>query len=106
MKYRECFCVNENYWNSFEFYKFGKQKIQCRFRYDPIPKTGKYYLKFNNYYRHIKTTQEKRWNCTHKNYIRNKRSNRNLSEYWDDLLRSDYKNNNWKVCSKRKHQYK
>lgn len=80
-----------------------EQKIRCRFRFDPVPCTGTHWY-HGNYYRHMKTYQERRSNYAYEGYTRGKR--RNLPEPWDDWGRSDYKHNSWKKCTKRKRQYK
>lgn len=57
-----------------------------------------------SYMRRPRTTQEKRWSESHKEYIRSKRNKRNLADAWDDKCRSDIDNRSWK--GSRKTQYK
>ncbi len=69
------------------------------FRNGPVPGCG-----VNNWgytLRRMKTTQEKRINCAHKEFTRGKR--RNLPEHWDDYVRSDlFIKHSWKKQKKRK----
>jgi hypothetical protein len=71
------------------------------FRNGPVPGVSNKYH-FYNYYRRIKTTQERRINCAHHKYTRGKR--RNLPSAWDDIARSDFTNghSSWKNQKKRK----
>jgi len=67
------------------------------FRKGPVPYTGGWgrYC----WLRHIKTTQERRLNCTYKKYVRAKR--KNLPSYWDDIKRSDTnRTQSWKRSKK------
>lgn len=69
------------------------------FRKGPIPHTGRNYYGFYNWYRGVKTTQELKWNCAHKNYTRGKR--RNIRNAWDDVPRSDRRiKQSWKKQKK------
>jgi hypothetical protein len=71
------------------------------FRKGPVPFTGRSNRGGYKYYRSIKTTQERRINDAHKEFIRAKR--RNLPSAWDDLPRSkDRIKHSWKKQKKRK----
>jgi hypothetical protein len=92
MKYQEVFYTSV--WRLKDF--------KLRFRFDPIPYSGKYKgIGFG--YRNIKTTQERKYSCDpeHKPYIRGKRSFRNLPEAWDDIPAFPIKRS-WKRTKKRK----
>jgi len=69
------------------------------FRNGPVPGTGGYST--GNYFRQVKTTQEKRFNCAHHEYTRGKR--RNIPSDWDDIKISDhYTGHSWKKQHKKK----
>ncbi len=69
------------------------------FRNGPVPYTGVNHG--YNYYRNIKTTQERRLNYAYEGYTRGKR--RNLPCSWDDINRSDVGiKQSWKKNKKRK----
>ena len=57
-----------------------------------------------SYMRRPKTTQERRWSEAYRKYTRPKRNRRNLVSAWDDIIRSDIYDRNWKRY--RKTQYK
>jgi len=71
-----------------------KRKYMFKYRIDPVPFTGHY--KRGRLFRHIRTTQERRYNLSeeHKDYVRGKR--RKLPEAWDDILISSQYNKSWK----------
>ena len=77
--------------------------IICHYRFDPIPGTGNKYR--NKYYRHIKTTQELKWNFVYSEYTRSKRTKRYLPSFWDECIRNNH-SKSWKDCTKRRKQYK
>ena len=69
------------------------------FRNGPIPGTGGW--ENSNYFRQVKTTQEKRFNCAHYEYTRGKR--RNIPSSYDDIKISDhYTGHSWKKQKKKK----
>ncbi len=70
------------------------------YRYDPVPYVHKY--KKGRTWRHPKTTQELRFNCLDKEYVRRKRNNV-LPDAWDDLWIRRQKN--WKSQMKTRHQW-
>lgn len=98
MNYQEIFYTSDIWFTS----KYKRTGIKLRFRFDPIPGSGKYRGR-GYYYRNIKTTQERKYACDpeHKPYIRGKRSLRNLPEAWDDIPANTIKRN-WKRTKKRK----
>ena len=63
------------------------------YRKNPVPRTGK---KSWNYYRKIKTFQERKESIYSKEYIRAKRNYTNLPNSWDDITRKDFKDRSWK----------
>ena len=69
------------------------------FRNGPVPHTGKK-RSYLHYYRMIRTTQEKRYNYAHKDFVRGKR--RQLPSAWDDLPREYRRRESWKNSKKRK----
>lgn len=52
--------------------------------------------------RHPRTTQEHRMNCVHPELVRAKRVGKNLPTAFDDILRNDINDKNWKRCKVRK----
>ncbi len=69
------------------------------FRNGPVPGVGGWGN--GSYYRRVRTTQEKKFNCAHKKYTRGKR--RNLPCAWDDIKISDhYTGHSWKKQRKKK----
>lgn len=60
----------------------------------------------SKYYRRPKTTQEAKYSCDedHKQYIRGKRSYKNLPNSYDDLQNTAKSDKSWKRKSKAKHQ--
>lgn len=96
MKYKEIFYIGDYYLKGY----LGK--FNLKFRFDPIPHTGKCYS-LGYLYRNIKTTQEKKYACDseHKPYIRGRRSFSNLPDAWDEIPTSSIKRS-WKRTKKRK----
>ncbi len=96
-----------------DFYKYNLDKRKKKkyiknfiYRKSPVPNTGKRSL-YKNYFRYIKTTQEKRWSFLGENEIypvklRKKRNFKNIPNSWDDIIKERHKN--WKKF--RKTQYK
>jgi hypothetical protein len=75
-------------------------KQSCfRFRIDPVPGVHKY-GSYARYYRKLRTTQEKRWNIPHREYVRPKR--KNLPDFWDDYYISKERTKSWKRTKKKK----
>lgn len=75
------------------------------YRKEPVPFTGKRigHRRWYCYYKRPKTTQERRWSCTHKEYVRGKRTIHNLSNSWDDIPRGDADSRkSWKNQKKKK----
>jgi len=95
MKYKDLFCVN----------KYYNIKFYCRYRFDSIPRTGKNYY-YTNLMRKPKTRQELKQSFAYPKFTRSKRKKNYIPTEWDDNIRSDHNNNNWKKCTKRKHQWK
>ena len=80
---------------------FNKIYVRCRFRIDPIPRSGKWH-RYKTYLRNMRTTQERRMSFSHPRYTRAKRNKRNLPDSYDDYYRSDISNKSWKHIKKRK----
>ncbi len=77
-----------------------RKKGSWEFRKDPVPGTGN--GRWHSYWRHPKTTQERKITCScNDRYTRGKR--RNLPNTWDDIRRSDILvKHSWKKLKKRK----
>ena len=73
-----------------------------RFRFDPVPNTGKPSRLYPAIWRHPKTTQERKWSFADPEYVRGKRSARNIPNCWDDWTRTDWDNRSWKAKKVRK----
>jgi len=96
-----------------DFYKYNLDKRKKKkyiknfiYRKSPVPYTGKRSL-YKNYFRYIRTTQEKRWSFLGENEIypvklRKRRNFKNIPNSWDDIIKERHKN--WKKF--RKTQYK
>lgn len=72
-----------------------------KFRYDPVPGSGKLKNRVHNYFRHMKTAQERRWSYSYSKYIRAKRNATNLPNDWDDFPIAD-KQRGWKRTKKKR----
>lgn len=72
------------------------------FRRDSVPGTG---LRSGHYYRHPKTSQERRQAVACPELTRPRRRMRYLPTYWSDLLRSDVLDRSWKCDKKRLRQW-
>lgn len=86
----------------------SRRYVPFRFRFDPVPGTGKWWnpWKFYNFYKKPKTTQERRWAIAYPEFVRAGRSARNLPNAWDDWPRTDYRHSKcWKKCRKVKKQW-
>lgn len=94
---KEVFMPKYKYNKGWRYYSLYKDSNYLGFRNGPIPHTGK--RGGYNYYRDVKTTQERRMNCAHLEYTRGKR--RNLPSSWEDIGRSDMMNKySWKKQKK------
>ena len=72
------------------------------FRYDPVPHIGKMRGHSGCWYKTPHTTQEKRWNIAHFEYVRGKRHPSYLADVWDDYVRSDVRTRkSWKKNKKK-----
>ena len=72
-------------------------------RHDPVPNTGRKNWNFGNWYKTPRTTQEKRWNEAHIEYVRGRRHKKYLVSAWDDYPRSDsFIKRSWKKNKKKK----
>jgi len=98
------FKTNELMYKKFLWYN---QRAYFRYRRDPVPRTGINGGARYNYYRRMRTYQERRINSYHsKEYgdIMRIRGNRaNLPSSWDDYPRELQKS--WKKYGKRKKQW-
>ena len=98
MKYGDrCYVLRYIWFDSYRKHK--KLYHGYRYRIDSVPFIGKRRWRFSNYYRRMRTTQERRTNYAYEGYTRGKR--RNLSEAWDDIPRSNYYDRSWKNCTKK-----
>ncbi len=87
----------------YPIYPWCYEPIIYKYRFDPVPYIHKKKYHRGCVYRHPRTTQEKRWNIAHKDYVRGKRHASNLPDVWDDFCRSDLKTNkSWKKTKKRR----
>jgi len=85
--------------HSWRFYSLANDPNYMGFRKGPVPLTG--HRGRYNYFRKVKTTQERRMNDAHKGHTRGKR--RNLSTSWDDVGRSDaFIKHSWKKVKKKR----
>ena len=103
----------ENIKNDFRKYNLNKRKNRNKkyikkfiYRKTPVPDTGKRHW-YKSYFRHMRTTQERRWSFLGENEdypikLRTKRSFKYIPNSWDDIVKERHKN--WKKY--RKHQYK
>lgn len=102
MQYGDLCSLKNNmyYYNRYEgFYS----KITYRFRIDPVPFINKPH--HGNVLRHMRTTQELRYNERDKEFVRASRNKRNLPNLYCDYFR-DFSQKSWKDCTKRKKQWK
>ena len=76
--------------------------IEYEFRRDPVPWTG-YNHAGGNYYRRIRTTQERRWSlaCDPK-FVRGTRNIRHLPNSWDDITNFSRYHKSWKCFGKKR----
>lgn len=72
-----------------------------RYRIDPVPGVTK--SRWCNYYRNMRTTQEKKYNCDDFDGVRVKCRKRELPDPWDDIGRSIQ--HTWKVQTKHRKQW-
>lgn len=75
--------------------------LTFRYRYDPVPGVKHWRNSFKSYYRRMRTTQERRWACVHKEYVRGKRNYINLPNSWDDFCYSR-REKGWKRSRKKR----
>ena len=82
-------------WHEHENYKY---------RQTAVPGTGKKWRRHTKVYRHVKTTQELRYNTNpeYEPFVRNRR--KHLPTVYDDIVIE--KSKSWKDCTKRKNQWK
>lgn len=84
------------------FRKVNKKKSFC-YRIDPVPYVRKIKHTFSDYYKNPKHVQERRWYYDSPEYVRGKRSPKNLPNPWDDYARSDLRTRkSWKNKKVRK----
>jgi len=57
------------------------------------------------YFRHPKTTQERRAYYSHAPFVRAKRRPTSLPDWWDDICPSTYCNRSWKVRFRKRKQW-
>lgn len=72
------------------------------FRGETIPGTRKW-KRGGRWYRHPRTTQERRASQSHSHLVRARRNLANLPNAWDDLPSQWYKS--WKHCTKKRKQW-
>jgi hypothetical protein len=73
------------------------RKYDYVYRQTPVPHTGRRRWYFRSYYKHPKTTQEKRQGYEYKEFIRGKRHPANLPDVWEDHPRGDVRSRkSWK----------
>ena len=91
---------------SFPYYFYLSIKTAPRYRYDPVPYTGKrgHYC----YLKRFSTYQEKRITCGHlaDGWYTRRRRYKSLPDPWDDIVRSDVGHRSWKQQTKRKKQWR
>jgi hypothetical protein len=78
------------------------KKFFFNYRFDPVPFTGGYKNTVRSYYRHPKTTNERKQSCqkSTQQYIRSKRNFKNLINSYDDPYIADNKIRSWKRTKK------
>ena len=86
--------------DSYRWICFGKL---FRYRFDPVPYTGKGRNSVHPCVRCMKTTQERRMWFKYKKYVRGKRSCNSLPNAWDDIWHAR-REKGWKR-TKKKHQW-
>jgi len=74
-----------------------------RYRYDPVPDIHRWRNTIRPYVRCMRTTQERRWSCAHKEHVRGRRNYINLPNSWDDYWHAR-RSKGWKR-SKKKRQW-
>ena len=81
---------------------FLRKNINFKYRFDPVPYTGRYKNTIRSYYRHPKTTNERRQSCKKniQQYIRPKRNFKNLINCYDDHYIADNQTRSWKRSKK------
>lgn len=88
--------------NLIRWIRYWKKQLP-EFRKGPVPNTGKF--SGYRYFRHMKTTQERRKNSDPEvyEYVRPARRSDNLPNSYDDITRDYYKS--WKHCTKKRKQW-
>lgn len=86
------------------YYRRFEKHEWLGFRTGPVPGTGHKH-RYGSYYRHPKTTQERRISHVHKGYVRAKRNARHLPNTWDDVHRNYWNRRCWKDCTKKRKQW-
>lgn len=73
-----------------------------KYRFDPVPDTGRYKGGYRGDYRLPKTTYERKWAfaCDSSRYIRGRRRSNQLVNSWSDLVIADNKIRSWKRTKK------
>ncbi len=103
--YNNCPRSTENiYVDGVKMVSYKIKSHTFRFRFDPMPGTGKWKTCARPYMRRPRTTHEKRWAYAHKEYVRARRFGHNLPETWDDMWIADNADRGWKR-SKKKRQW-
>ena len=78
-------------------------KVIFRYRMDPVPGIRKINWSFSDYYKNPRHIQERRWYYAFPEYVRGKRSPKNLPNPWDNYSRSDLRTRkSWKSKKVRK----
>jgi len=72
-----------------------------RYRYDPVPGTGKGKNSVHPYVRCMRTTQERKIGFAHYKYVRGKRRPNSLPNAWDDIWHAR-RTRGWKRTKKRR----
>jgi len=100
MKHGEILYITNVYW--IKKYMCKIKPVFFKYRFDPVPGIHHFKNSIRHYYRHIKTTQERRWSLAHKKYIRGKRRFTAIPNSWDDFKNSSNYIKNWKRTKKDK----
>lgn len=59
----------------------------------------------HGYFRHPRTTQERRWNEAHRGYVRGRRSPKIIPSAWEDMMKSRDDSKCWKDKFKKPKQW-
>jgi len=74
---------------NYKKYSWLKNKYNFIYRKTPVPYTRKRRGHRSSFYRHPKTTQEKRWGYVDTEYVRGRRKPSMLPDSWEDMPRAD-----------------